>query len=441
MNNHPPCLAWREKIALRYEDLSPLEQQALNAHLRICAACSAALADYHFFEARLDALPPPAIMPLPRLSPHFFEQLETTPRDDHSLKEQEGFKSPCRRSTPTTIRHPYVPAFGRALASVAVICLLLVSALLFHFMYQTRLATHPNGNTLLNLNQHTDLVAAVAWSPDGRLVATASWDHTVKVWNAQNGELLCTYFGHSGEIYALAWSPNGQKIASASNDNTVQVWDPTNCSTPFLTYTGHSGAVYSVAWSPDGLEIISGSWDHTARIWNALTGKTLQIFPFTDVVSSVAWAHNGQNIAIGDWNEYVQIIHQDTSSSNWKTLQKYRDNDAVNAVAWSPNDIYLASGNQDGTLQVRDVVHGRNVWTNNGHNDAVNAVAWSPDGTEIASGSDDKTVRIWNPFTRKMLMLYNGHTATVSSVAWSPDSRLIISGSFDDTAKIWKVTG
>src|SRR5689334_18460462 len=74
MKTHPPCLEWRERLALRHEDLSPSDQQALDAHIQTCQACATALADYHFFEARLDALPPPAIKPLPRLSPHFFEQ-------------------------------------------------------------------------------------------------------------------------------------------------------------------------------------------------------------------------------------------------------------------------------------------------------------------------------------------------------------------------------
>ena len=256
MKTRPPCLEWRERLALRHEDLSPADQQALDAHVQTCQACATALTDYHFFEARLDALPPPAIKPLPRLSPHFFEQ---SGKPGPKQRDPEDSPTPA----PTRTRPAHKPRRSkttsiawRALGIVALLCLLLASGLLFRTIYLARLAAHPGGDTLFSLNQHTEIVFAVAWSPNGKEIATASADHTVKVWDEQSGTLICTYFGHSSEVYTLAWSPNGQEIASGGNDSTVQVWAFSNtsgcASSPAVTYTGHTGAVATLAWSPSG---------------------------------------------------------------------------------------------------------------------------------------------------------------------------------------------
>ena len=116
--------------------------------------------------------------------------------------------------------------------------------------------------------RHSDIVSAVAWSPDGKRIASASLDSTVQVWNATDGSSPFTYKGHSNVVNAVAWSPDGKRIASAGYDYTVQVWNATDGSSPF-TYEGHSNNVYAVAWSPDGKRIASASGDHTVQVWNA----------------------------------------------------------------------------------------------------------------------------------------------------------------------------
>src|SRR5579883_8077 len=218
MKSRPPCLEWREKLALRHEDLSPSEQQALDAHVKTCDACASALADYHFFEARLDALPPPSIKPLPRLSPQFFEQ--------HPRRLPQGeratFATPARRIMYQARESRGARLIWRTLSVAAVLALLLAAMLIFRLVSLSNLAAHPGGGTLLNLDQHKGGVMGVAWSPDGKYIATASEDHTVKIWNAQSGALVCTYTGHSDAVYALAWAPQGNLIASGGGDNTVQ---------------------------------------------------------------------------------------------------------------------------------------------------------------------------------------------------------------------------
>src|SRR5579871_3144381 len=107
---------------------------------------------------------------------------------------------------------------------------------------------------------HSDYVSAVAWSPDGKRIASASGDHTVQIWDASNGGHVLTYRGHSSDVLSLAWSPNGQYIATGGFDATVQVWNPQTGATIF-TYRGHTDAVFDVAWSPDSARIASASAD------------------------------------------------------------------------------------------------------------------------------------------------------------------------------------
>jgi eukaryotic-like serine/threonine-protein kinase len=127
-------------------------------------------------------------------------------------------------------------------------------------------ANVPAWTPLYTYRGHSKPVSAVAWSPDGKYIASGGQDSTVRVWNAMTGKPRLTYTGHSNEVWAVAWSPDGKYIAFGSNDGTVQVWDATTGNTR-LTYAGHSMKVNTVAWSPDGKYIASGSDDQTVQVW------------------------------------------------------------------------------------------------------------------------------------------------------------------------------
>ena len=227
MSNPPPCVAWAEKLALRQEDLSPADRAALDAHVKTCPSCRAAQADYHFLDARIQALPTSAMKPLPRLSTAF----PLRDKGEGNRVDVGGRMESARRSNSTrqqaVRRGPFSSFLKEVLPGAMVACLVLALVLFFGTRYIDTTVARPLGTTFFVYGGHNEFVNAVAWSPDGRYLASGSWDHTVQVWQARTGSLLITFRGHSDNVDALAWSPDGRLIASGSWDNTVQVWQAT----------------------------------------------------------------------------------------------------------------------------------------------------------------------------------------------------------------------
>jgi WD40 repeat protein len=164
-----------------------------------------------------------------------------------------------------------------------------------------------DGGHVFTYRGHTDTVFGIAWSPDGRRIASGSVDKTVQIWDASNGHHLFTYTGHTDVVLGVAWSPDGRRIASGSSDKTVQVWDASNGHHLF-TYIGHTEGLIGVAWSPDGRRIASASWDKTVQVWDARDGS--HVFTYTghsDSVFRAAWSPDGERIASASLDTTVQI--------------------------------------------------------------------------------------------------------------------------------------
>jgi WD40 repeat protein len=305
-----------------------------------------------------------------------------------------------------------------------------------------------SGQRLLTLNRHTDVVNCVAYSPDGRRIASGSYDRTVKVWDSATGEDLLTLKGHTNLVSSLAYSPDGRRIASASVDRAVtadraeavKVWDAVT-GQELLTLKGHTDHVHSVAYSPDGRRIASGCFDRTVKVWDSATGKDLLTLKgHTHHVLSVAYSPDGRRIAAGSGDRTVRVWDAATGK-DLLTLKGHTS--VVSSVAYSPDGRRIASCGYDGMVKVWDSATGQDLLTLKGHTNVVSGACYSPDGRRIASASHDMTLKVWDSATGPNLLALKGHTSAVLGVAYSPDGRRIASSSSDDrTVKVWDaVTG
>jgi eukaryotic-like serine/threonine-protein kinase len=282
---------------------------------------------------------------------------------------------------------------------------------------------------------HVNSVFEVAWSPDGKRLASASSDNTVRIWDVAVGREIRRFTGHFCEINRVAWSPDGQQVASANGDGTVSIWN-VDTGVESFTFRGHTAEVHAVAWSPDGSRMASGGDDMTVQIWNARTGSVQHILRgHTSGVRHISWSPNSAKFAVAS-GDNVEIWNAATDTQ-LRVLQGHVN--LVNCVAWSPDGTRIASASNDRTAKIWDAATGSELSTYRGHNIGVTFIAWSPNSTELATSSDDQTIKIWPANGGPALNTFRGHTQGVYSVAWSPDGARLASSGQDSAIKLWRV--
>jgi WD40 repeat protein/tRNA A-37 threonylcarbamoyl transferase component Bud32 len=308
-----------------------------------------------------------------------------------------------------------------------------------------RLFDVETGEPGLTLRGHQDTVYSVAFHPDGQRLASASADRTVKVWDWKTGQVT---FSDSGDAtlftaYGVAFSPDGRRLAASGEEGKVIIWDLIGGQKP-LRLSGHEGLASAVAFSPDGLLLASVSFGGVLRIWDAGTGDilhTIQAHPMMPI-AAVAFHPDGRRVATASFDRLVKIWDVTTEELLLGPLSGHTG--LVVGLAFSPDGRRLATSGEDKTVKLWGVDTGQELLTLRGHTSIGTCVAFSPDGHRLASASTDGTIRIWDatPLSGSEGLEHKTlrHDDEVWSVAFSPDGRQIASGGWDGTVRLWEAT-
>jgi WD40 repeat protein len=321
---------------------------------------------------------------------------------------------------------------------------------------------------LTTLRGHSKWVFGVSFSPDGQTLASGGADRTVKLWSLVDihgkhpldagkfkplARLLRTFEGHADRVTQIGFSPDGKTLASASFDKTIRLWRLDDV--PLKTLDGHHNRVLSVTFSPDGQRLASGSMDKTIKIWSR-TGVLLETLEgHTQRVSSLSFSPDGLLLASGSHDKTVKIwsLKEDgitnilpcpsaplfpCSPSVLFTLDGHSD--SVTSVSFSPDSEIVASASKDKTIKLW-TRNGRLIKTLTGHKAWVTSVSFNPDGSMLASASDDGTVKLWNRDGRLLRTFEGAHNSFVLGVAFSPDGKMLASAGYDNSVKLWNVDG
>jgi len=293
-----------------------------------------------------------------------------------------------------------------------------------------------SGQYLNILNEHTNRVWSVAWSPDGQYLATGGDDHTTRLWHLQTGQCTKIWQGHSNKLFSLAVNEEAQILAVGSEDQTIKLW---NLETGKITgvLLDHQNKVSSVAFSPTNSSLLaSGSEDRTIKLWQFNTEECLTTLRgHLTKIGLIIFSPDGRQLISCSYDGTIKVWDVITG----ECLQTLRGHNApVVGLTLSPNGQYLASGSSDSTIKLWDLKTGQCLRTFLGHQNRVWAIAFSLNGSYLASGSSDKTLKIWDVVTGECLETLTGHSTPIMSLAFNDEQ--LVSGGFDGTIKVWNLT-
>ncbi len=265
------------------------------------------------------------------------------------------------------------------------------------------------------------------WSPDDRWLVTADYDQ-IKVWDIESRREAGVLVGHSSFVWGLAWSPDGSVLASASQDGSVRLWDVSAYTETAVLETGWRP--FCVVWSPDGSRLAVGNDAGLVQIWDVATEQLLDFWQSAagSLIISIAWSPDGKTIASGEWGGGIYLWDVETGQVRTSFTGYTTDRCDVNGLAWSPDGSTLASAHQDGQMRLWNVETGNMVRAIEAHAGWVRGVAWSPSGHLLASTGEDKRICLWDPETGQAYAEEHHNRLPVWSVSWSPDGTQVASG-------------
>ena len=304
--------------------------------------------------------------------------------------------------------------------------------------HRVRLWQPATGRLIRRLEGHSSAVTAVAFSPDGSAVASASNDRTVRLWDVRSGQLLRTLQGHVYHVYALSFDPRGRWLATASWDRTIQLWDAKSGEL-VRKLRGHDAAIRAIDFSPDGKMLVSGSDDETVRLWNTETGKELNVLSgHAGAVNAVRFRPDGEAVFSGSADHTVRLWHLPDGAS----VRKLGDCGApVFSLAVSANGQILGGACGAAGSVLWDIGTGSEIRRERNQRGETRAIAFSPDGRRVATGGEDASIVVDDVATGRALVSLSANLAHLEAVAFGPDGNVLATASRDGRVRVWRDAG
>ncbi|XP_047341322.1 angio-associated migratory cell protein [Impatiens glandulifera] len=293
------------------------------------------------------------------------------------------------------------------------------------------------GDWASELSGHKDSISDLAFSHDGKLLASGSFDGLVQIWDVNASSLNRVLEGPGG-VEWIKWHPRGHLILAGSGDATVWIWNADNAAC-LNVLSGHSDTVTCGDFTPDGKTICTGSDDNTLRIWNPKTGENVHVvqgYPYhTQGLTCLAISSDSSLAITGSKDSAAHIVNITTG----KVVSSLKEHtDSIECIGLAPSVPWAATGGLDKKLIIWDLQHSSSRCVCE-HEDGVTCLKWIGVSKYVATGTVDGKVQLWDSLSGICVRTFRGHNDAIQSLAVSSDGEFLVSASSDGTARVFEI--